>query len=310
MSLPISQDQPSGSDENLLSMTRMESPISASSNSSSSLSNYLDRTTPTSTHFPEGASPTLEGPFDGSQPAMPIPTRSLSATTLTMQPPPSGGGSQTKRHSLRSQPPPPLQHLPRQESFTSSNSSSNTIQAGSLGLDRTMSMHSGGGTYQQRPTSPITSPSIHKSLNALDAKSITRDIERSIQHVRGDETITSPSSPSASMNPSGYYFSPNNGSQPGTYHWHHPPAASSTAQQSVAPYAHHPVSYIRQGSVSSISIPATANTAASIAATTIVNPPTVNPQGDVWQSLCVRVLPLFNGEGVKGNIEDLNELLR
>ncbi|KAI8391770.1 uncharacterized protein BYT42DRAFT_629788 [Radiomyces spectabilis] len=35
-----------------------------------------------------------------------------------------------------------------------------------------------------------------------------------------------------------------------------------------------------------------------------------SPQGDVWQALCVRVLPLFNGEGVKGSIEDLNELLR
>ncbi|KAL0088137.1 hypothetical protein F4703DRAFT_1735130 [Phycomyces blakesleeanus] len=33
-------------------------------------------------------------------------------------------------------------------------------------------------------------------------------------------------------------------------------------------------------------------------------------QGDVWQTFCVRVLPLFNGEGVQGSIEDLNELLR
>ncbi|KAI8887146.1 hypothetical protein K501DRAFT_176204 [Backusella circina FSU 941] len=33
-------------------------------------------------------------------------------------------------------------------------------------------------------------------------------------------------------------------------------------------------------------------------------------QGDAWQTLCIRVLPLFNGEGVQGAIEDLNELLR
>ena len=31
---------------------------------------------------------------------------------------------------------------------------------------------------------------------------------------------------------------------------------------------------------------------------------------DVWQTLCIKVLPLFNGEGIKGAIEDLNELVR
>ncbi|GAA5939572.1 HbrB domain-containing protein [Sporobolomyces koalae] len=30
---------------------------------------------------------------------------------------------------------------------------------------------------------------------------------------------------------------------------------------------------------------------------------------DVWQSVCVRVLPLFNGEGIRGFVEDLNELV-
>ncbi|KAL1922591.1 uncharacterized protein VTP21DRAFT_10130 [Calcarisporiella thermophila] len=33
-------------------------------------------------------------------------------------------------------------------------------------------------------------------------------------------------------------------------------------------------------------------------------------QDDAWQSLCVKVLPLFNGEGIKGSIEDLNNLVR
>ncbi|GAA5931557.1 hypothetical protein JCM1841_005546 [Sporobolomyces salmonicolor] len=30
---------------------------------------------------------------------------------------------------------------------------------------------------------------------------------------------------------------------------------------------------------------------------------------DVWQTICVRVLPLFNGEGIRGFVEDLNGLL-
>ncbi|KAM0748709.1 hypothetical protein T439DRAFT_349406 [Meredithblackwellia eburnea MCA 4105] len=30
---------------------------------------------------------------------------------------------------------------------------------------------------------------------------------------------------------------------------------------------------------------------------------------DVWQAICIRVLPLFNGEGHKGFVEDLNELV-
>ncbi|GAA5879264.1 hypothetical protein JCM1840_004674 [Sporobolomyces johnsonii] len=30
---------------------------------------------------------------------------------------------------------------------------------------------------------------------------------------------------------------------------------------------------------------------------------------DVWQMVCVRVLPLFNGEGIRGFVEDLNDLL-
>ncbi|KAI8060202.1 hypothetical protein BC940DRAFT_281066 [Gongronella butleri] len=41
--------------------------------------------------------------------------------------------------------------------------------------------------------------------------------------------------------------------------------------------------------------------------TSIAQPTTSN---DLWHSLCVRVLPLFNGEGVQGNIEELNDLLR
>ena len=30
---------------------------------------------------------------------------------------------------------------------------------------------------------------------------------------------------------------------------------------------------------------------------------------DAWQAICVRVLPLFNGEGLRGYVEDLNDLV-
>ncbi|CEG82060.1 hypothetical protein RMATCC62417_16187 [Rhizopus microsporus] len=58
-------------------------------------------------------------------------------------------------------------------------------QPSSGSLDRSMSQS------VQRPTSPITSPSIHKSLNALDAKSIARDVERSTMHLRGEDIAPS-----------------------------------------------------------------------------------------------------------------------
>ena len=31
---------------------------------------------------------------------------------------------------------------------------------------------------------------------------------------------------------------------------------------------------------------------------------------DVWRDLCIRVLTLFNGQGLAGTIEDLNDLVR
>lgn len=166
----------------------------------------------------------------------PQPTRSLSATTLTMGAPPSGGGSQVKRHSVRS-----------------------NSQVSSTSLDRSIS---------QPPQSPINPTSIHKSLTALDAKSITRDMEKSVLQQRADEVISSPLSPTNNM------------------------SFQSLALPTGPPQSQ----YHRQNSASSISLP-----------------PSVyhnSAQGDAWQTLCVRVLPLFNGEGVQGAIEDLNDLLR
>ncbi|KAI7855135.1 hypothetical protein BDC45DRAFT_109752 [Circinella umbellata] len=332
----------------------MDSPFSPSSNSSS-LSNYLDRATPTSASFPSSTSPTSTthvGAHSHSTP--PVPTRSLSATTLTIRDPPTGGGSQTKRHSLRSSPA-PIHQLPRHGSFTGNynsnggsssssstnangNNSNNNILSG-IPLDRTMSLQSSNTTttmttiYQQRSTSPITSPSIHKSLNALDAKSITLNMEKSSQFMRSEDTmISSPSSPNGTT--AGFYFGTNNSNATnnvsssnsnvgsssivGTpyqhHHRHHPSTTSVTGPPG------HPYPYVRQGSVSSITVNnnaanAVGGTSASVvaaaAAASVASPSSIsNPQGDVWQSLCVRVLPLFNGEGVKGNIEDLNELLR
>ncbi|KAI9263473.1 HbrB-like-domain-containing protein [Helicostylum pulchrum] len=190
----------------------------------------------------------------------PNPTRSLSATTLTMRTPPSGGGSQTKRHSVRSQ------------------------HGSSSSLDRSISQP------PQRPTSPITSPSIHKSLTALDAKSIARDMEKSAFQLRTDDVI-SPTSPNntSTLNPNNFYFSSNQGNMS---------FQSMAAPSTTTPSLNH-LQYHRQNSMSSITLPSVINS-------------TVNNtvQGDAWQTLCVRVLPLFNGEGVQGAIEDLNELLR
>lgn len=148
---------------------------------------------------------------------------------------------------------------------------------------------------QQRPTSPITSPSIHKSITALDAKSITQTMEKS-HHMRGDEIMTSPLSPgAASMTLPGFYFA--NASNQSIIAGSYQSIAPSTT-----PSANH-FQYPRQGSISSVTL------------STVGGPHgpggvPMNVSGDIWPSLCVRVLPLFNGEGVQGNIEDLNEMLR
>lgn len=228
--------------------------LSSSSNSSSSLSTSLDN----ASAITNTSSSTIQ----------PNPIRSLSATTLTMRPPPSGGGSQTKRHSVRS-----------------NSGSSTSRQASSASLDRSISQPA------QRPTSPITSPSIHKSLTALDAKSITRDMEKSALQLRGGDDVMSPTSPTNTttqqQQQQNFYFANN--------------TASNISFQSMAAAAAAAPSnfqYHRQNSLSSATLPPAVNHHVNSA------------QGDAWQTLCVRVLPLFNGEGVQGAIEDLNELLR
>ncbi|KAG1557779.1 hypothetical protein G6F49_005088 [Rhizopus delemar] len=192
----------------------------------------------------------------------------------TIQSPPSGGSNQIIRH--------PSNHNGRSQR-----------QSSSASLDRSMSQ------CTQRPTSPVTSPSIHKSLNALDAKLIARDVERSTMHLRGEDII-SPSSPSGSN----FYFSPSNAASNNTV------VGGSVSFQSMAAPTTTSTQYHRQNSFSNMS---------SITSTMYLNNANNNSsnsgvftssQEDAWQTLCVRVLPLFNGEGVKGSIEDLNELLR
>jgi HbrB-like len=150
------------------------------------------------------------------------------ASTTLVRSPPSGGGSQSNRHTELPSPSTPSTPT-RQPSFPANISQ--------LSLDRSSS------SVPPRPTSPVNSPSIHKSLNALDAKMITRDIERSIQR--------------------------------------------STSSKDRDDLLNSPTSMI---------IPSFSSL--------------INENSDVWQLLCIRVLPLFNGEGVNGAIEDLNELFR
>lgn len=229
--------------------------LSCSSNSSSSLSACFDNITTN---------------------VEPNPTPSSSATTLTMRPPPSGGGSQTKRHSVRSN-----------SSCSSNNQPFTSRQASSSSLDRSSSQ------IPQRPSSPITSPSIHKSLTALDAKSIARDMEKSALQQRGDN-VMSPTSPANNnnntiTNANNYYFGNGATGNPSSFQSMAAPSATSSQTQHYQ--------YLRQNSMSSVTLPAVVNHHHPV-------------QGDAWQSLCVRVLPLFNGEGVQGAIEDLNDLLR
>ncbi|KAI8368940.1 HbrB-like-domain-containing protein [Blakeslea trispora] len=197
------------------------------------------------------------------------PSRSLSSssTTLTIRPPPSG--SHVKRNGEQS----PTQ-------YTSPKLMANGRSPPPPPLSLQQQQHQ----HHRRPSSPLASPSIHKSLSALDAKAITRDIERSMLYSRDD--VMSPASPTS--NPHGYLS--NNYTSTSTIN----PMSTFQSISSVST-PHYP--YPRQNSTSSmITLPPPAN----------MN----NSHPDAWQALCVRVLPLFNGEGVQGTIEDLNELLQ
>ncbi|CEP13854.1 hypothetical protein [Parasitella parasitica] len=239
--------------------------LSSSSNSSSSLSASFDNANTSGTTI------------------QPNPTRSLSATTPTMRPPPSGGGSQNKRHSVRSM------------SGSSPSSGSGSVyarQASTTSLDRSISQPA------QKPTSPITSPSIHKSLTALDAKSITRDMEKSIFYTKGGDDVISPTSPTHSSAQQQQQHQQQQQQQQQNFYFGSNTASSISFQSMAAATGPSNFQYHRQNSLSNATLPPALNHHINTA------------QGDAWQTLCVRVLPLFNGEGVQGTIEDLNDLLR
>ncbi|CAO3686711.1 unnamed protein product [Rhizopus stolonifer] len=119
-------------------------------------------------------------------------------------------------------------------------------------------------------------------------------------HLRGEDVI-SPSSPNASN----FYFTPPSAAGSNTV------VGGSMSFQSMAAPTGNSTQYHRQNSFSNMS---------SVTSTMYLNNVNNNnncnssmftsSQEDAWQTLCVRILPLFNGEGVQGSIEDLNELLR
>ncbi|CAO3611867.1 unnamed protein product [Cunninghamella blakesleeana] len=258
---------------------------------------------------------------------IPIPTKSMSATTTmttsstpTMKLPPNGGSSQTKRHSLRSSPPStPILFSNNNNNNNSSSSntraflsstSNNTIHTSTSSTTNYSLDSTSDRPYSkitQRPQSPTnasimtnfsnnnntsTPTSIHKSINALDAKSITMNMEKSTLQMRSAAAaiaaaaaaaanakyhlnsssqeefhIVSPTSPtyynpSSSVTASSYFGSSisHHPHHPHHHHHHHHPMIhssssngnTSTMNSSNLPHPIHSI-YHRQGSFSSIS---------------------------------------------------------
>ncbi|RUS28920.1 hypothetical protein BC938DRAFT_481279 [Jimgerdemannia flammicorona] len=230
----------------------------ASSASSASSSNYLDQPTPTLATF--------AGPIPAAAPTAPRSTTPIPVRSFTVPVQQSHAAalarSQSNRNQSVAKTPPPS----RQNTIGGLYSTSAT--SASL-LERTPSSHSffPGSTSTptssaptnltaNRPSSPLHSPSIHKSLSSLDAKIITQNMERSTQQVNAVREREEMAFMAGMQSPTmGSYL------------------GSSAPNGSIA-----------EGRPSL--------------------------SDDVWQSLCVKVLPLFNGQGVQGCIEDLNDLLR
>ncbi|TPX68551.1 hypothetical protein SpCBS45565_g02995 [Spizellomyces sp. 'palustris'] len=77
------------------------------------------------------------------------------------------------------------------------------------------------------------------------------------------------------------------------------PAPASISSQGLSPsYSHTSVSNINK----SLSTLDAQKISKDIAADSTI-------RGSAWQTLCVKVLPLFNGQGLKGHMEDMNELV-
>ncbi|KAF9428652.1 hypothetical protein BGZ94_001573 [Podila epigama] len=111
-----------------------------------------------------------------------------------------------------------------------------------------------------------------------------------------------------------------------------PLSSINTRKQQLSPAGHHSIERSYSSSTSNISSPMTPDHKGHITTAThhYMSPPTLSrnhhssldakvmakemSQGhateDVWQALCIKVLTLFNGQGLTGAIEDLNDLVR
>ena len=176
----------------------------------------------------------------------------------------------------------------------------------------------GAGSVPTASRSLAPTPASARSLSSYDAKMMAREIEKAgaASMLTGSEGVASGSSgagpgssPSQGMGShAGGMASTiaNAGSDRQTLQ---PPSASSTSGLHGLGSSQMPSSagslyssYASSGNVIGANSP---NGASSFAF-----PSAPGASSDVWQSVCVRVLPLFNGEGLRSSIEELNDSVR
>lgn len=208
----------------------------------------------------------------------------------------------------------------------SSNSHPNTSMTPSTPAPSS-TLHNNGATR-----SITTTPASARSLSAYDSRMMARELERAsaASMLAGSEAATSsaagatyypPSNSTSTMaserqgSIAGFNSSVGNGSNsvPDRNAFTASPAAGGTLGSA-------------QASSSQSASSATPNPSLFVAAyppsasTTIPNATSPNPAGvsfpvgpgtssDTWQMICIRVLPLFNGEALRTSIEELNEMV-
>ncbi|KAN0061755.1 hypothetical protein ACQY0O_005747 [Thecaphora frezii] len=169
----------------------------------------------------------------------------------------------------------------------------------------------GAGSIAAASRSINATPASSRSLNSYDVKMMTRELERA-----GAAAMLTGTESQTAISGSGTPATASQGHTIGSL-------ASSAAATNSAPASERPS---MQGPSAGLGTQASASggslfnsyTGAGGAgpAMSVSSPNTssgfLNMPGvasDVWQSICVRVLPLFNGEGLRSNIEDLNDLV-
>ena len=166
----------------------------------------------------------------------------------------------------------------------SKSSTSNTTGAGSnLGALLAGGLVTGDNMHGQQ-LSANSQSGASKAVNAYDAKHMMRELERA-----GNST----SLLSGSMLGSTSTLVGSTATNPGNEGKLAPPIPNSSA----TPIISSPSNSI-----------ATAQSPAGVALSPNLNLATApSAWSDLWQSICVRVLPLFNDEDLKGHVEDVNE---